>query len=266
MRRTAALLAAVVLAVAGCGGGGGHRSTTTTPAAPAAVPDRHADGVTFHRLGSGTGSVWVVRPDAAGDRPLPVVLFVHGWTAADPRIYGAWIVHLAREGREVVFPVYQVLPYVEPAQAFGAMVVGIRRALADPARPVLRDGWVAAGHSAGGALVADYASAARRLGLPVPRAILSVYPGRAIPGIPLRLPEVDPRGVPAGIRVEALAGDDDQTVGTSWARRIARTAADGTFHLVTDDAVDDHIAPIRTTETARRTFWAPLDRLIAATR
>ena len=36
--------------------------------------------------------------------------------------------------------------------------------------------------------------------------------------------------------------------------------------LVEDEAVDDHQAPLRSDASARRAFWAPLDRLIAAVR
>jgi alpha-beta hydrolase superfamily lysophospholipase len=213
----------------------------------------------------------VLRPAGAGRRALGVVLFLHGWTAIAPAVYGAWLAHLVARGSEVIYPVYQDPPFLSPETALGNVVRGVRRALADPAAPVRRDGWVVAGHSAGGALAADYTASAGRLGLPVPRAILSAYPGRRLRGLPPHIPEIDPRRIPRATRLVALAGADDRTVGQAPARRIVATAsripaARRRFVLVEDPALDDHLGPQRSTPAARRTFWAPLDALIRQTR
>lgn len=83
---------------------------------------------------------------------------------------------------------------------------------------------VVAGHSAGGALAADYAAIARTAKLPVPVAVFSAYPGRTLPGVRVGIPEFDPGQIPAGPDVVALAGTDDTVVGSRVARRIARHA------------------------------------------
>ena len=47
---------------------------------------------------------------------------------------------------------------------------------------------VVAGYSLGGSLARDYAVAALRSGLPVPRALYAVFPGRGLCDEPTRLP------------------------------------------------------------------------------
>jgi dienelactone hydrolase len=158
-----------------------------------------------------------------------------------------------------------VAPFVDTVTPLANTLVALRLALAEvrvaPGRLVV------AGHSAGGALAADYAASARAAGLPAPAAVFSVYPGRSLRGIALRIPTVSARNIPAGTRVLALAGARDRVVGTRVARTIARTAtrARATLRIVRDPAVDDHGGPQRSDPAARRAFWAPLDRLVAAT-
>jgi dienelactone hydrolase len=219
--------------------------------------------------GRGATGAYVFRPAGAGRKPLPVVVFLHGWGGVDPRSYQPWIEHLAGEGNEVIYPIYQAPPYASPGTAFANMVGGLRHALA--AAPVDRSTLVVAGHSAGGALSADYAASARRLGLPVPKAIMQVYPGRAIPGLAPQLPEVDPGRIPARVRILSMVGQADRVVGSAWARRTQRLAtrvprSRKRLVLVTAAAADFHDAPAYPTPAAQATFWAPLDRLIATSR
>ena len=64
------------------------------------------------------------------------------------------------------------------------------------------------------------------------------------------------------------AGERDTAVGSGTAHSIVRdaTQADATLETVRDDAVDQHSAPRTFDGAAQRTFWAPLDALVAATR
>jgi acetyl esterase/lipase len=240
--------------LAGCGGDGAGTPASTS-ATTAAAPVRF-------KVGQGVRAAYVFRPaGAAPDARLPTVVFLHGWTATDPEAYGPWVRHLVAGGRQVILPVYQSGLLTKPEEAFGNAIAGLRAAL--KRAPTQTSDVVAAGHSAGGALAADLAATAEELGLPVPRAVFAAYPGRMIIGIPFTLPERGDAAIPAGTRVLALAGDDDRTVGTRWARRIARSAVDGEFRLVTDGRVDDHLGPQRADAASRATFWAPLDRLLS---
>lgn len=238
-------LVAVLLA-AGCGGDSGPPKLLT------------------ETVGSGPQTATIVRPDVDGR--LPVVLFLHGWGATRPSYYRPWLEHLAREGNAVIYPRYQDSVVEPPPQVLGNVLVGVRQALGrideDPRSLVV------AGHSAGGALAADYAAIARSSRLPVPVAVFSAYPGRRLEGVPFGLPEIDPARIPATTRLVALAGTDDRVVGTRPARRLARLAGarERSLVIVSDPAASDHLGPQRADATARREFWARLDRLIEVAR
>jgi acetyl esterase/lipase len=226
------------------------------------VPDR-AERVD---VGQGATTAAIFRPaGAAADAPTPVVIFLHGWVAIDPARYGAWIAHLVHEGVTVIFPAYQSKPAYDTITPLTDLLAGVRAALAQvtPAPGRL----VVAGHSAGAALAADYAAVAADHGLPRPAAVFSVYPGRKLRHLAVPIPSTDLAQIAPGTRVLALAGERDTAVGSGTARRIAREAirADATLRIVRDDAADEHSAPRRTNRAAQRTFWAPLDALLAAT-
>ena len=243
--RATALLVALVLA-AGCGGGDQPPKLLT------------------ETVGRGPQTATIVRPDVDGR--LPVVLFLHGWGATRPRYYLPWLEHLAREGNAVIYPRYQDSVVEPPPQVLGNVLAGVRAALArideDPGSLVV------AGHSAGGALAADYAAIARSVRLPVPVAVFSAYPGRRLPRLPFGIPELDPARIPAATRLVALAGTRDRIVGMRPARRLARLAGarQRSLVVVSDPAASDHLGPQRADATARREFWARLDRLIREAR
>ena len=238
---------AAAVALGGCGGSGDGR------------PDERPRRLV---VGEGRTSATVFVP-AGGSRGRVGVLFLHGWGATEPRSYGPWIEHLVDRGHVVVHPRYQDSVADPPPEALPSAVIGIRSTLTRV--PGLRS-LVAVGHSAGGALAADLAAVAPQVGLPRPRAVLSLYAGRALARAPgARIPAQALERIPPTTRVEAYAGDDDRVVGTRFARAIARRTG-GRYTLVTDAAVDDHLAPQRADAASRRVFWTALDRLIAAGR
>lgn len=248
--RLRALATLLALVVAGCGGG--------------LAEQRRGDLVYAHG-GEGPGRVTVIRrADAEGS--LPLVLFLHGWGATEPRFYGPWVEHLARTGNAVVFPRYQDSFAEPPPQVLGNTIVGVRTALEEIDAEA--GSLVVAGHSAGGALAADYAAIARSVDLPEPRAVLSIYPGRKFRGIRFAIPAVDPGRIPAGTRLVVLSGADDRVVDPRDARAIyeGADAARRSFEVVRAPGASDHIGPQRDTPVARRVFWRRLDELIAAAR
>ena len=251
----------------------GETATTDRPAAapaltPTPVATRTPDLSPMRRVyGRGASAVAIVRPrDATG--ALPAVLFLHGWGYQRPGDYRRWIAHLARRGNAVIVPKYQSGPHSDPAAVRAAMLRGVRTALrhVDLEAGTL----VVAGHSAGGAMAADYAAVARSHGLPRPRAVYAVYPGRRIFGT-AGIPAADPALISASTRLLVLGGARDVIVGQGPARelRAAATSIPASrrrFVLVRDSRVSDHLAPLRSSEAARHVFWRRLDRLIDAAR
>ena len=229
--------------------------------------DRYVpDGAERTDLGTGAQAVAIFRPSGTSGAPRPVVIFLHGWVAIDPARYGPWIGHLVRRGNTVVFPAYQTRPAYDTTAPLGNVLAAVRAALAQVA--VAPGRLVVAGHSAGGALAVDYAATAADNGLPVPAAVFSVYPGRKLRHLDVPIPSADLTRIAPGTRVLLYVGERDTAVGSGTGHGIARgaTQADVTLRTVRGDAVDTHRSPRTFDGAAQRTFWAPLDALIAATR
>ncbi len=249
MRRAGPAGLLVALVLAGCGGSG--------------LDEEERGDLVYATGGEGAGRVTVIRP-AQADEPLPAVLFLHGWGATEPRFYGPWLEHLARAGNAVIYPRYQESFAEPPTQVLGNPLVGIRTALEHA--EVDAGSLVVAGHSAGGALAADYAAVARRVGLPPPRAVMSIYPGRAFRGIRAAIPSAG--AVPDGAELVVLPGSDDPVVDPRDARAIYATAEteERELDVIAARGASDHIGPQRATPVARRAFWDRLDALLARVR
>lgn len=210
-------------------------------------------GVRFARHGEGSRSYWLFEPEQSAGN-LPVVVFLHGWQAMNPGVYGAWIDHLVRAGHIVIFPRYQVdwstdatrfQPNAEAAIADGLDVL---RNGPGHARPDL-ERFALIGHSAGGNLAALIAATTAESGLPRPRAVVAVTPGEVKP---LREPKLS--GIPAETLLVVIAAEGDRIVGDHRARRIFAEATtvprDRKLYVLfrTDrhgepPLVADHVAP-----------------------
>ena len=213
-------------------------------------------------FGAGRTQVWILNPAAT---PKSIVLFAHGWTATDPNDWHrARFDHLCANGSVVLFPRYQrdaLDPWPQSVDGFRRGVqIGFEE-LGSTRAPV-----VAAGFSFGGALVNYYAGHARAWKVPVPHSVFSIFPTTRVPGRPAGTP-------PASVRFVILAGDRDEVVGTSgatdlmaWLKR--HPAAKKTYRLVRSSAAltASHEAPKEMTAASTRTFWKPIDVLVADAR
>jgi len=221
----------VVLAVllALLGCGGGNYPDHPTAAGP---------------LGQGSNGVWLFRP--AG-KPKNVVIFFH----------------LVANGSVVVYPRYEI-DYEENPLTHA--VAGVREAVMQfdaDGLPVL-----AIGYSRGGGLVVEYAAVAAKNGLPVPDAIMSVFPaGEGNEGKLVDLTSLD-----RSTRLQILIGDRDVVVDGAGARVLLHRLQAGGFPAanIRIDFVRshglflaDHLAPLGTSAAARAAFWRPADRLLA---
>lgn len=241
--------------------------TGTPAAAGTSAPNRHRAALESIRTGGGVRGAEILRPRGGGD--LPGIIFLHGWGLVERSDYRPWIRHLARAGNQVIVPRYQRDEDSDPGRSLDDAVAGIRRALRRA--PGAQRQLVVGGHSAGGALAADYAGVARARRLPRPRAVFSVYPGRRILGYPDGIPQVDPGRIPSGTRILAMAGARDTVVGQSPAQELIADArqvgaARKRYVLVEQRSIAGHYGPTRATRLARRVFWGRIDRLIAAAR
>jgi pimeloyl-ACP methyl ester carboxylesterase len=151
------------------------------------------------------------------------VVFLHGWGAMQPDVYGAWIEHVVRKGHIVVYPRYQECLPDTPSEIRGAA----RTAIADAWQRLARAGkidprqtgvvWL--GHSLGAGLTAILAPQSDALGLPPAAALLLVEPGGR---------GMDPAEVgelPAQVKVLIVVGEEDRIAGTRTADELVSRLA-----------------------------------------
>jgi acetyl esterase/lipase len=171
-------------------------------------------------LGAGPRSYWLFEPADPVPETAPVIVFNHGWFAVNPGVYGAWIEHLVRKGRIVIAPRYQRDWSTPPTNFLPNGLVAVRDALdvlsTSPThvRPD-RSKFAIIGHSAGGNLAAQMAAVAAEADLPVPKAVVAIFPGEVFPS---RKPDL--ADIPAKTLMVVVAGEKDLVVGDQRAREI----------------------------------------------
>ncbi len=191
----------------------------------AAEAENNSPHKSFKRfeIGEGPRSYWIFEPaDPKPEGRAPVVVFLHGWFAVNPGFYGAWIDHLVRDGKIVIFPRYQndvdmvsqdFLPNALAAirDALGVLANGANHVRPDPGKFAL------IGHSAGGNLAAQIAAVAAdpHSELPVPQALVIAMPGEIAPS---RLPALS--AISASTLMIVMVGEEDVVVGDLRARQI----------------------------------------------
>lgn len=210
--------------------------------------------ITSKSFGSGAKSYWIFEPAEPAPDKAPVVVFHHGWLATNPGVYGAWIDHMTRSGRIVIFPKYQADYSTKPSEFLPNSIAAVRDALdvletaPGHVRPD-RSKFAIVGHSAGGNLSAQMAAVAEEMDLPDPKAVVAVCPGEVKP-----LDEPDLSKIPATTLLTIAATSDDRIVGDCRAREIYAEATavpskHKKFVLYRSDRrgpiplVADHLAP-----------------------
>lgn len=198
------------------------------PPQPAGGPGgsdyRHAE-VRESKHGSGGTEYHLFEPARPAPESAPVVVFLHGWTAIDPWLYGAWINHLARRGNIVIHARYQESA-LTPTEVFTSnMVTAVKAALEELRQPGRvkpdKSRFAVAGHSVGGLLTANLGALAAESDLPFPRALMSVQPGRSARGqrgFGVKLEDLSK--LPTDALLLCLTGERDRVCGDADARRI----------------------------------------------
>jgi len=178
--------------------------------------------------GSGARAYWLYEPAAPKPVQAPLIVFNHGWGAMSPQPYTAWIDHLVKRGNIVIYPVYQDSRRTPVADftpnAVAAVLDAIRRLQQEPGhvRPQL-DRFALAGHSMGGIVSANLAALWEQAGLPRPRAVMCVEPGKTWTLSRRIAAELaDLSRIPADTLLLAVAGDRDRLARDVDAKRIFR--------------------------------------------
>ncbi len=255
--RSAVCSLAVVLASAALAGQA-PRPPEQPRSGPGGSDYAHAKVVT-NVYGRGGEQFWVLEPAEPTPKSAPLIVFNHGWLAMQPMIYHGWLHHLVRRGNVVVFPRYQE-GMLTPAWEFTRNAVGaVRNAVAELRKPgrvapdLERVAFV--GHSAGAAIAADLAALAAKEGLPKPKALMIVQPGRGLNNArPVFFAPAGYGKIPADTLLLVVVGTDDRVVGDLTAKDIFRSTpqipADRKDYVIVQTdrhgeppLVADHISP-----------------------
>ncbi|MFT4664767.1 MAG: pimeloyl-ACP methyl ester carboxylesterase [Polaribacter sp.] len=169
---------------------------------------------------------WLYQPASPTPSAAPVVVFLHGYGAYNPMIYGKWIKHLVKRGNIVIFPRYQKNIFSPPADDFiPNTIVAIKQALIiidsihhiDP----IVDNFAIAGHSYGGVIAAGMTADYTNYGIPQPKAVLLCSPGSG----PFKGGVLDDySGIPSDTKIVSMVSENDRIVGDKIGVRIFETA------------------------------------------
>ncbi len=179
--------------------------------------------------GKGGTEFHLFQPADPAPEVVPVIVFLHGWTAIDPWLYGAWIEHLVKRGNIVIYPRWQE-NFMTPQPEFTPNAV---KAVLDAKAELEKQGHVLpdwqkfaiAGHSVGGLLTASLGALAAEKGLPAPKALMSVQPGRSARGQSWGVPLADLSRIPAETLLLCITGERDNVCGAGDALRIYEESA-----------------------------------------
>ncbi len=236
----------------------------TAPGRAAAPPTQPNDGpggigdksATIVKRGIGTTNSATYAFHKSGPAPAegrPVAVLLHAWGATNPRAYGGWIDHLARNGWLVLYPRFQELNKSRPseatAKATGVLKAAFDALAADPdAKPDTKRVAVI-GHLAGAPLAANLAAGALADGLPAIRLIYTVMPGGIASDPKSRgIALTDLATIPADTLMVAVIGDKDARAADVASRRILReaSAVPSDRKLLVRALSDDHGFPAMT--------------------
>ncbi len=159
----------------------GAASPTQTASGPGGA-DYKCQQVIAQMYGSGATRYWIFEPADPKLEIAPLVIFNHGWSAMEPKPYGAWIDHIVKRGNIVVYPVYQDSLRTSPGDFTPNAATGISAAIAklqnEPGHVKPDLGKIAfVGHSMGGVISANLAAQWKELHVPRPLAVMAVQPG-----------------------------------------------------------------------------------------
>ena len=155
----------------------------------------------------------------------PIVIFMHGYGAYNPAVYGKWIDHLVKKGNIVIFPRYQKNLFSPTPDEFVAnSLTGIRSALdtlcnGDHVVPDT-SGVTMVGHSFGGAIIANILATWNDFDIPKPEAAFLASPGTG----PFKFALESYETIPADIKLLVMVSDGDKTVGDEFGIKVFETA------------------------------------------
>ncbi|RLD21048.1 MAG: hypothetical protein DRI69_05015 [Bacteroidetes bacterium] len=159
------------------------------------------------------------------DDTLDLVVFVHGFGALNPKVYGGWIEHLVSKGNAVLFPRYQMSIFTTSTSDFVpntvAAIKGVYGLSAQYNYHLNMDYIDLIGHSYGGVIIGNIAATYRVHDIPTPRVAFLCEPGSG----PLTGAVLDSyQAIDKDLMLIIIVGDEDHTVGQKLGVIVYETA------------------------------------------
>ncbi len=199
-----------------------HTQPTSGPGSPVYAHEE----VSFLDFAEKQDGYYLMMPKDPIPKEAPVVVFLHGYSAYNPTVYGKWIDHIVKQGNIVIFPRYQLNILVpSPAKFVPNTVTAVKDAL----KRLEQKGYVKAsdapmlyvGHSFGGVITANILTQWEELGVPQPKGAFLVSPGTG----PFREYELDDySAIPEDTKLLIAVSENDYVVGTAFGQKVFATA------------------------------------------
>jgi poly(3-hydroxybutyrate) depolymerase len=201
----------------------------TSPAQPESGPggkEYSHSTVTKSRYGEGAEEYWLYEPASPKPYSAPVIIFLHGWGATNPKPYEAWMEHLVKRGNIVIYPRYQKNARSPLKELTANTIDAIQNALnklENDTGHVKADvtKFAVVGHSAGGVISANVAALAKEIGMPEVLALMPVEPGRTWNIVSRgNIPLEDMSKISSNTLLLSVIGDKDSVARDIDAKRI----------------------------------------------
>jgi len=198
----------------------------TPPLSGPGSPTYQHDSVIVHDYAKKQDGYWLFEPAQPRPATANVVVFIHGYGAYNPMIYGQWIRHIVRQGNVVIYPRYQkTIRRPLPKKFSKNVVTAIHDALdtlqSDQHINPLLDNFSIVGHSYGGTITADITVHWQEHEIPKPKSIFLCAPGTG----PFKAGKLDTyANLPEDLKLLVLVNEKDYVVGDELGRKIFETA------------------------------------------
>lgn len=203
------------------------------------------DSIHFQDFAQQPDGFWLFEPICPTIDSAHVVVFVHGYGAMNPMIYGNWIKHLVRKGNIVIFPRYQKNLFSPSPKRFTKNVAtGIQNALIEldtgnHVKPIVSS-LALIGHSYGGVVCSNLAVNYKKYDLPQPEAVMLCSPGSG----PFKGGVLDSyEAMPENVHLLIMVSDDDRIVRDKLGVKIFETARQVSQRNLIRQFPDDYSKP-----------------------
>jgi acetyl esterase/lipase len=151
-------------------------------------------------------------------------MFLHGYGAINPFIYGKWIKHLVYNGHVVLYPRYQQNIFSPAPTKF---IGNIDTAFVEAVSYLQNNDWkvdtspIVVGHSYGGSMSAYLGVNWQESRIPKPKVVFACEPGTG----PFKATKLESYNqMDSDILLAVVVGDDDKTVGDEMGKNIFATS------------------------------------------